>query len=88
MRHNLALVAAVLALAVCVSGQVPQASKPFLDTQIAMNVRAPATGVPSSCDEEPLCSMLVFCAWCTGFCRICWENLHFAFCRVRACLHM
>jgi hypothetical protein len=42
MRHNLALVAAVLALAVCVSGQVPQASKPFLDTQIAMNVRAPS----------------------------------------------
>ncbi len=59
MRHNLALVAAVLALAVCVSGQVPQASKPFLDTQIAMNVRAPATGGRFSRDEEPLGCMLL-----------------------------
>jgi hypothetical protein len=42
MRHHLALVATVLALAVCVSGQVPQASKPFLDTQIAMNVGTPS----------------------------------------------
>ncbi len=54
MRHNLALVAAVLALAVCVSGQVPQASKPFLDTQIAMNVRAPSYFLLSSCRASSL----------------------------------
>jgi hypothetical protein len=66
MRHNLALVAAVLALAVCVSGQVPQASKPFLDTQIAMNVRAPATGLPSAVTRSRCVACWCSPAWCSG----------------------
>lgn len=41
MRHDLAVMATVLTLAACVSGQVNQASKPYLSTQIAQNVGAP-----------------------------------------------
>ena len=58
MRHHLALVATVLALAVCVSGQVNQAAKPFLDTQIAVNVRIPSYFLSFVPSEPSVCRLL------------------------------